>query len=70
MSEKRVKFIDYNGCYPCLCHGVLTVEIEGKKVEFDDITSGGSCSFDIEGYEDVRQGRWIVGVPNKYIAKK
>ena len=22
MSEKRVKFIDYNGCYPCLCHGV------------------------------------------------
>lgn len=66
MSEKRVKFIDYNGRYPCLCHGVLTVEIEGKKVEFDDITSGGSCSFDIEGYEDVRQGRWIVGVPNKY----
>jgi hypothetical protein len=31
MFEKRVKFIDYNGCYPCLCQGVLTVEIEGKK---------------------------------------
>lgn len=30
----RVKFISYTGEYPCLCHGVLTLEIDGKQYKF------------------------------------
>ena len=66
MSEKRVKFIDYTGSWPGLCCGVLTVEIKGKKVEFDDITTTGGCCFNKDGSEYIKKGRWIVGVPNKY----
>ena len=29
-----IKFISYTGKYPCLCLGVLTVEINGKKYKF------------------------------------
>lgn len=45
-TEKRnenVKFISYTGKYPCLCMGVLTLEIEGEKYKFGDI--GGFSSF-------------------------
>ena len=43
-------------------HGRFIVTKDGYLYD----TRGYGCSFDIEGYEDVRQGRWIVGVPNKY----
>ncbi len=33
-ENKNVKFISYNGKYPCLCSGVLTLEIEGKEYKF------------------------------------
>lgn len=29
-----IKYISYTGKYPILCHGVLTVEINGKEVKF------------------------------------
>lgn len=32
--SNRVKFISYNGKYPCLCSGVLILEIDGKKYKF------------------------------------
>lgn len=31
---KMLKFISYSGEYPCLCMGVLTVEIDGKQYKF------------------------------------
>lgn len=31
---KRVRFISYTGDYPNLCHGVLTLEIDGKEYKF------------------------------------
>lgn len=65
MSE-RVKFIDYNGCWPNLCRGILTVEIEGKKVEFDAVISGGNCGFDKDWEEFAESGRWFVDVPEEY----
>lgn len=34
VSTSRVKFISYTGKYPCLCSGVLTLEIDGKKYKF------------------------------------
>lgn len=35
----KVKFVSYTGRYPNLCSGVLTLEIEGKRVTFGP-TSG------------------------------
>jgi hypothetical protein len=33
-NNKRVRFISYTGDYPNLCHGVLTLEIDGKEYKF------------------------------------
>ena len=32
--EQRVKFISYDGEFPNLCSGVLTLEIDGKEYKF------------------------------------
>ena len=68
-----IKFISYTGEYPCLCMGILTLEIDGDIIRFGnkyvdkDInyrtfwSSGGSCGF-IGDYEDeyVDKGEWII----------
>ena len=33
-TGNRVRFISYTGKYPNLCHGVLTLEIDGKEYKF------------------------------------
>lgn len=33
-SGKKIEFVDYNGEYPTLCSGVLTVLIDGKEYKF------------------------------------
>ena len=33
-NGNRVRFISYTGEYPNLCHGVLTLEIDGKEYKF------------------------------------
>jgi hypothetical protein len=33
-ATERVKFISYTGKYPCLCSGVLTLEIDGLQYKF------------------------------------
>ena len=52
-----IKFISYTGEYPCLCMGVLTLEIDGDIIKFGNRylnenrdyptfwESGGSCGF-------------------------
>lgn len=30
----KIEFVDYTGCYPNLCRGVLTVLIDGKEYKF------------------------------------
>lgn len=76
-EEETVKFISYTGKYPCLCVGILTLEIEGEKVTFgyeaeyqSFWSSGGSCGF-LNGYSDsyVNGGEWIINedeLPEKY----
>ena len=80
-TEKRngnVKFISYTGKYPCLCMGILTLEIEGEKYKFGDIggefdsfwSSGGSCGF-TNNYADsyVNENEWIIDeeeLPEKF----
>ena len=62
-----VKFIAYDGCYPNLCSGKLTVEINGKEVSFcnhdadygDFWSSGGRVWFDEDWDEHVEKGEWV-----------
>lgn len=34
IAESHVKFISYTGKWPNLCSGILTLEIDGRKVQF------------------------------------
>lgn len=38
-AESHVKFISYTGKWPNLCSGILTLEIDGKEVQFGYGTS-------------------------------
>lgn len=65
----KIEFVSYNGSYPNLCSGKLTVKIDGKEISFGateifekDTTpadyprfwcSGGSISFDKNWHEHV-----------------
>lgn len=76
INQSRVKFISYTGKYPCLCHGLLTLEINGKIYEFGNPyihksenllgrfwESGGSCDFG-NGYSEsyINEGEWIIDI--------
>ena len=78
---EHVKFISYTGKYPNLCHGDLTLEIDGEKVIFGSVydsrmnkrkcvyplfwCSGGYISEDYEAYT----GEWkiyVSKIPEEY----
>ena len=52
----------YNGEYPCLCMGDLTVRVDGVMWQFPSccLSSGGSVSFDADWSENVTQGDWTI----------
>lgn len=58
-KSARIK-VDYDGEYPCLCHGHLVVMIDGVEWDFGNFSliSGGSVWFDDEGGEHVENGDW------------
>lgn len=72
-TEKKasnVHFISYTGKWPCLCSGVLTLQIADKAYKFGYNSahqsfwdSGGRCGF-ISGYSEsyVNKGEWIIDV--------
>lgn len=59
----RLKFISYDGDYPNLCSGVLTLELDGNPIEFPShcLSSGGSVWFDGDWQEHVESGPWSIG---------
>lgn len=64
-----VKFISYDGKWPCLCMGTLVLEIDGKIVTMPNgcMQSGGH----VRAYNDyadwkVTKGEWDVSVPTEY----
>lgn len=76
-NTSRVKFISYDGKYPCLCMGVLTLEIDGVQYKFgydfhskssdkDNFEpfwhSGGDVTHDSEWNFDVSHGDWEIDV--------
>lgn len=68
--ESHVKFVKYDGDYPCLCSGDLTLEIDGIEYTFGSghtdfmgfWRSGGTVWFDDDWSEHVEEDRWIIDV--------
>ena len=70
----HVKFISYDGKYPNLCSGILTLDIDGieytfgsrwlnPKPDFDKFwDSGGNVSADKNWNFDVSTGEWLIYV--------
>lgn len=80
-SDRHVQFASYDGKWPNLCFGKLTLNIDGEVVDFHydhtkaDYTSfwssGGSCGFASSDFSDeyVISGAWIIHedeLPDKY----
>ena len=55
---KDIEFVSYNGKYPNLCSGVLTLRVDGQIRQFDwCLISGGYCDV----YEDLcKIGEWDI----------
>lgn len=58
-----IKFISYDGHWPNLCHGILTLEIDGVVREDFNLCSGGRVWFDDDQRGRIENGPWIVKVP-------
>lgn len=73
INESHVKSISYTGRYPCLCSGILTLEIDCKRTQFGYgtsnnpfWTSGGVLK---PNYEGTYQREWEIDVnsiPEEY----
>ena len=70
--DKYVEFISYDGKWPNLCSGILTLKINGKEEKFGSNYkdenlhpcfwhSGGSCGF-FNNYSDsyVNEAPWVI----------
>lgn len=65
-----IKFISYDGKWPTLCMGMLTVEKDGKKYSMKHVLeSGGSCDFN-NGYSEsyIKKGEWLI--VERYLPKE
>ena len=38
-----VEFVSYDGKYPCLCMGTLTIKVDGKEYRFNHAMISGGC---------------------------
>ena len=53
-----IEFVSYDGEYPCLCKGTLTIDVDGKIYNLDDVLiSGGSCNWHTD---EIVKGAWFV----------
>lgn len=71
-----VEFVNYDGTYPCLCMGVLTVKIDDKEVKLPRycIYSNGETSYDFDySNEYIVKDKWSVNedmLPEEYKSYK
>ena len=66
---REIQFVDYDGRYPNLCSGILTISVDGQNVSIGNygaISSGGSVSFDADWCEHVTSGEWSLGYADEY----
>jgi hypothetical protein len=53
-----VKFVSYDGKWPCLCHGTLVLDVDGKEFKFfDGLSSGGYVSW---RSNKIVKGEWYL----------
>ena len=58
-----VKFISYDGKYPCLCMGTLCIEVNGKQYLFyHAMHSGGYIGHDEDWNMWAGQGEWEINL--------
>ena len=56
-----VEFVSYDGKYPCLCMGVLTIKVNGKPYSFNHaMISGGRICRNEDWDMWAEQGDWSV----------
>lgn len=57
-----VRFINYDGRWPCLCMGTLTIKVNKKTYKLDHLLiSGGSCGFKNNYTESyIEKGPWTI----------
>lgn len=61
MEKANVEFVSYDGEWPCLCMGDLTVRVDGKDYTMGFcLSSGGSTWFDDNDDEHISKGPWTV----------
>ena len=56
-----LKFIAYDGTFPNLCSGILTVELDGELFSITDcLIPGGGVTFTKDWEAVVKQGPWTI----------
>jgi hypothetical protein len=59
--KPSLKFVSYNGKYPNLCSGTLTIRLNGKRISMENaLASGGKCRITADYEEHVTMGDWEV----------
>ena len=60
--KEGVHLVHYNGSYPILCSGQLTMVVNGKVFTFasHNLKTGGSVSFDKDWQEIIEKGPWEI----------
>lgn len=61
-----VIFVSYSGEFPCLCFGVLKIEVDGKVWELENaLVSNGDCGVTDDGEDYWITAKWSVDLPEQ-----
>lgn len=58
--------ISYDGSYPNLCSGTLTIKCKGQTWKIERLRSGGGVWFDKEWSEHIDSGPWTIDFPDVF----
>jgi len=58
-----VEFVSYDGKWPCLCMGTLTIKVDGKTYRLNHAMESGGCVWhDSDWNFEVEHGDWEVNL--------
>lgn len=68
---RKIEFVNYDGSYPTLCSGTLTLKVDGVEMAVKcGLVSGGWVSFDENWDEHVQDGPWEVEFNDDFFTKE